>query len=34
MSDIQTWTLVFVVVAAPYLGVLDLAFNWLVQRVI
>ena len=27
-------TLVFVVVAALYLGVLDLAFNWLVQRVI
>ncbi|MFM8518853.1 MAG: preprotein translocase subunit SecE [Solirubrobacterales bacterium] len=27
-------TLVFVIVAALYLGVLDLAFNWLVQRVI
>jgi preprotein translocase subunit SecE len=27
-------TLVFVVVAALYLGVLDLAFSWLVQRVI
>ena len=27
-------TLVFVVVAALYLGVLDLAFNWLVQRII
>ena len=27
-------TLVFVIVAALYLGVLDLAFNWLVQRII
>ena len=27
-------TVVFVIVAALYLGVLDLAFNWLVQRVI
>lgn len=27
-------TVVFVVVAAVYLGLLDLAFNWLVQRVI
>lgn len=27
-------TLVFVVVAALYLGVLDVAFNWLVQRII
>ena len=27
-------TLVFVIVAALYLGVLDLAFNWLVQSVI
>lgn len=27
-------TIVFVVVAAIYLGLLDLAFNWLVQRVI
>ena len=27
-------TLIFVVIAALYLGVLDLAFNWVVQRVI
>ena len=27
-------TVVFVVVAAVYLGIMDLAFNWLVQRVI
>ena len=27
-------TVVFVIVAAVYLGILDLAFNWLVQRVI
>lgn len=27
-------TVVFVVVAAVYLGLLDLAFNWLVQRII
>ena len=27
-------TLVFVIVAAVYLGVLDLAFNWLMQRII
>jgi preprotein translocase subunit SecE len=27
-------TVVFVVVAATYLGLLDLAFNWLVQRII
>jgi len=27
-------TVVFVIVAATYLGLLDLAFNWLVQRVI
>ena len=27
-------TVVFVIVAAVYLGLLDLAFNWLVQRII
>lgn len=27
-------TVVFVIVAAVYLGVLDLAFNWLMQRII
>ena len=27
-------TLVFIAVAAAYLGVLDGAFNWLVQRVL
>jgi preprotein translocase subunit SecE len=27
-------TVVFVIVAAVYLGIMDLAFNWLVQRVI
>ena len=27
-------TLVFITVAAAYLGVLDAAFNWLVQRVL
>jgi preprotein translocase SecE subunit len=27
-------TLIFVIIAALYLGVLDLAFNWVVQRVI
>ena len=27
-------TVVFIAVAAAYLGVLDAAFNWLIQRII